>query len=120
MSTKKITMVLYILLAIFLSNIGIKGQEITASISCTNLGALNGVVSYQYDVTLKNNTSDQLSVDYTVKFMAGNVVKKEFNHSTILINGDNLTESHFGTMLESDWNLITECKVEWTATKMKQ
>jgi hypothetical protein len=123
MSTKKITMMLCILLVIFLGNTGFRAQEktvdvVTASVNCTSLGTLNGVVKYSYDVTLQSNTSDKLKVKYTVYFMAGNVIKKTHDHSTILIPKDNVTVTNSGSMNESDWDLITECKIEWTATKL--
>jgi len=136
MSTKKITLVLSILLAILFGNNIVQSQQkgnlkkgnpstkvqlkttedVTATVDCKSLGTLNGEVSYQYDVTLKNNTSNKLIVKYKVIFKAGDVIKTQHSHSTILIPGEELTETNDGTMKEADWDLVTKCWVDWTAT----
>jgi hypothetical protein len=91
-----------------------QNEVIAASVTCTPLGALNGEVSYQYDVTLQNNTNEKFLVDYTVIFKSGSIVKKSHSHSTILIAGESLTESHTGKMSESEWDNISECWIEWS------
>ncbi len=89
-------------------------EVITASVDCTALGALNGEVSYQYDVTLQNNTNEKFIVDYSVIFKSGSLVKKTHRHSTVLIPGESLTESHTNKMSESEWDTISECWIEWS------
>ena len=122
---------LCIVLAILLGNSCVQAQkknnevqvnekssdEVAASVNCNSLGAINGIVTYQYDATLKNNTSDKLIVKYNIIFKAGDVIKKQHSHSTLLIPDEKLTESYEDTMNESDWNLVTRCWIEWTATK---
>lgn len=89
-------------------------EVITASVDCTALGALNGEVSYQYDVTLQNNTNEKFIVDYSVIFKSGSIVKKTHRHSTVLIPGESLTESHTNKMSKSEWDTISECWIEWS------
>jgi len=88
-------------------------DDVTGSISCKELGRLQGVVQYQYDMTLKNNTDVKLKVEYQVILCAGGERKKTHNHSTLLIPGEQLTETNYGSMSESEWDQLTEVKAEW-------
>lgn len=93
-----------------------KGDEmVTADVNCDSIGTLNGEVVYQYDVTLKNNTTNKLKVKYTVFLKAGNMIKKQHDHSTILISEEELFESHEGRISQSDWNLISSFRIETEA-----
>ncbi|PKP03911.1 MAG: hypothetical protein CVU11_06605 [Bacteroidetes bacterium HGW-Bacteroidetes-6] len=90
-------------------------EMVTADVNCDSIGMLNGEVVYQYDVTLKNNTTNKLKVKYTVFLKAGSTVKKQHNHSTILIPDEELFESHEGNISQSDWNLISSFRIETEA-----
>jgi hypothetical protein len=95
-----------------------KEDVITATIECNELGRLNGVVEYQYDVTLTNNRKVKFKVDYDVIFLAGTTRIKVHNHSTLLIPAEKLTETNFGSIKESDWDKITTFRVEWLANEI--
>jgi hypothetical protein len=86
--------------------------DVSGDIDCRETGRLNGVVEYQYDVTLINHTDLKQKVDYKVIFFAGDVPIKKHNHSTILIPKENTTESHDGKMKEEDWDRITRFRIE--------
>ncbi|MGE5604617.1 MAG: hypothetical protein ACM3YE_02880 [Bacteroidota bacterium] len=88
-------------------------DDVTGSVSCKELGRAQGVVQYKYDITLNNNTDVKLKVNYQVIIWAGSVRMKTHNHSTILIPGERLTETNYGKMSESDWELATGCSAEW-------
>lgn len=93
-------------------------EKVSADVSCDSIGTLNGDVIYRYDATLKNNTSSKLKVEYTVFLKAGNMIKKQHSHSTILIPDEELTESNEGQMSESDWSQVTSFRIEWTPTEL--
>lgn len=101
------------ILSAFTSQDSFKEDIISASISCDALGAENGTMYYQYEVTLTNNTSSNQTVDYTVYMKSGNVIKESHNHSTLLIPNETVIETYESTMMEEDWELITGCTVEW-------
>jgi hypothetical protein len=89
-------------------------QAITADVNCESLGELNGVVTYQYDVTLRNNTTRNLTVDYKVHIKSGNTILKSHSHSDILIPGEELFYVGEGKMSSSEWDKYSSCVVEWT------
>ena len=95
-----------------------KEEVITATVECKEIGRLQGVVEYQYDVTLTNNRKVKFKVDYDVIFLAGTIRTKVHNHSTILIPAEELTETNVGSIKESDWNKIDTYRVEWRANEL--
>lgn len=94
-------------------------SDVSATVECKEIGRLNGVVQYQYDVTLTNNTKKKLRVDYTVTLYAGDVPKKSHSHSTILIPSENSTETNSGSMKQSDWDLVSRFNVKWSSSEIK-
>jgi hypothetical protein len=89
-----------------------QAQDVTGDIDCKEIGRNNGEVQYQYDVTLVNNTESKLIVEYNVIFLTGNVPTKNHAHSTLIIANERLTETHDGTMNETDWDKVTKFRVE--------
>jgi hypothetical protein len=106
--------VLCVILAIFSTGKSwSKEDDVTGTLNCKELGRAQGLVQYQYDVTLNNNTDVKLKVDYQVILLAGDVKKKVHSHSTLLIPKEKLTETNYGSMNENDWDQITGCNAEW-------
>jgi hypothetical protein len=124
MMTKKIAMIFCVLLALISVSAGVPAREtanedVSADVDCRELGRLNGEVGYQYDVTLKNNTSSKLIVEYNVIFMEGSIPKKNHKHSTLLIPKESLVETHEGTIKEADWDKVTKFRIEWSSRKTR-
>jgi hypothetical protein len=121
-NTKKIVLMLCILIGFLFCNLSVQSNEnaspdVTAAVDCKEVGRLNGEVEYQYDATLTNNTDSKLIVTYEVIFMAGDVRKKTYNHSTVMIPNETLTETHDGKISEEDWDKITRFRIEWSSQK---
>lgn len=93
-------------------------DKVSADVECVEIGALNGETSYRYDVTLINLTKSKLKVEYTVYLKAGDVIKKQHSHSTILIPEEETIESNENKMRTEDWDKVTIFRVEWTATEL--
>ncbi len=89
-------------------------DKVSADVDCVSTGALNGETMYRYDVTLKNLTQKKLKVNYTVYLKAGDAVKKQHSHSTILIPEEELVEFGESKMKTEDWDKVTSFRVEWT------
>jgi hypothetical protein len=91
-----------------------QSKVISSSVNCSSLGELNGTVTYEYDVTLINNTDEQLTVSYTVYFNSGSLVMASHSYSDILIPGETLTSSFQDSMSSDDWKKISGCYIEWS------
>ena len=110
------------MLVVLFGNTSVQAQEnkrtdVSAVVDCREVARLNGVVQYQYDATLKNNTASKLIVEYNVIFMQGQVRKKEHKHSTLMIPNEKLTETNEGTIREADWEKVTIFRIEWSSKK---
>jgi hypothetical protein len=91
-----------------------QSEVISASVNCSYMGEVDGTVIYQYDVTLRNNTDEQLTVYYKVYLNSGSLVMASHSHSDILIPGEELTNSFQDSMSSDDWEKVSVCKIEWS------
>jgi hypothetical protein len=124
MSTKTIATLLSIVFVTLFGHINVQAQEdkaqtpnVTATVDCKEVGRLNGKVQYQYEVKLTNKTASKQLVEYHVIFMAGDVRLKTHDDSTLMIPHENLTETHDGTISETDWERVTSDRIEWSSKK---
>ena len=65
----------------------VANDDITGSVSCDFISELNGTVTFQYEVSLTNNSSSNAKLKYTVYFKSGSTILKSYAYSDILIPG---------------------------------
>jgi hypothetical protein len=119
MNTRTIATLLSILFVTLFGHSSVQAQEdtsaVTATVDCKEVGRLNGKVQYQYEVKLTNKTASKQLVEYHVIFMAGVVRVKTHDDSTLMIPHENLTETHDGTISETEWERVRSYRIEWSS-----